>query len=149
MGRDNEGLFVLAATNHPWDVDTALRRPGRFDRTLLVTPPDEQAREGIVRYHMADRPQDRIDFRWLAKKTTKFSGADLAHLCESATELAVADAVRSGRARPVGMGDMKKALKSVRPSTETWIATAKNYAQYANEAGAYDDLLEWLRGGRR
>jgi hypothetical protein len=41
---DNDGLFVLGATNHPWDIDTALRRPGRFDRTMLVLPPDEAAR---------------------------------------------------------------------------------------------------------
>ena len=45
---NNEGVFVLGATNHPWDVDTALRRPGRFDRTLLVLPPDQPAREAIL-----------------------------------------------------------------------------------------------------
>jgi hypothetical protein len=46
---NNEGVFLLAATNHPWDVDSALRRPGRFDRTLLVLPPDAAAREGVLR----------------------------------------------------------------------------------------------------
>lgn len=145
VGKDNEGLFVLAATNHPWDVDTALRRPGRFDRTLLVTPPDESARDAILRYHMEERPQNGIDFAWLVRKTARFSGADLAHLCESATEFAMADAVRSGHARPISMADMKQALKSIKPSTETWIYTARNYAQYSNEGGAYDDLLEWMR----
>jgi SpoVK/Ycf46/Vps4 family AAA+-type ATPase len=40
----NEGLFVLGATNQPWDIDPALRRPGRFDRTVLVVPPDRVAR---------------------------------------------------------------------------------------------------------
>ena len=49
---DNEGVFVLAATNQPWDVDPALRRPGRLDRTLLVLPPDQEARESIVRHHL-------------------------------------------------------------------------------------------------
>ena len=45
---NNEGVFLLAATNHPWDVDSALRRPGRFDRTLLVLPPDgSRARRGV------------------------------------------------------------------------------------------------------
>ena len=52
----NEGVFVLAATNHPWDVDSALRRPGRFDRTLLVLPPDQAAREAMFRFHLRDRP---------------------------------------------------------------------------------------------
>jgi len=41
----NEGVYVLGATNHPWDIDVALRRPGRFDRMLLVLPPDEEARQ--------------------------------------------------------------------------------------------------------
>src|SRR5579871_6043920 len=49
LNGDNAGVFVLAATNHPWDVDTALRRPGRLDRTLLVLPPDRPAREAILR----------------------------------------------------------------------------------------------------
>ncbi len=44
----NEGVFVLAATNHPWDVDSALRRPGRLDRTLLVLPPDEPGPRGGI-----------------------------------------------------------------------------------------------------
>ncbi len=57
----NEGVFVLAATNHPWDVDSALRRPGRLDRTLLVLPPDEQAREAVFRFHLRDRPVAGIE----------------------------------------------------------------------------------------
>src|SRR5256884_8387962 len=53
---NNDGVFLLAATNHPWDVDSALRRPGRFDRTLLVLPPDATAREGVFRYHLKELP---------------------------------------------------------------------------------------------
>jgi SpoVK/Ycf46/Vps4 family AAA+-type ATPase len=45
----NDGVYVIGATNHPWDIDVALRRPGRFDRLLLVLPPDAQAREAIFR----------------------------------------------------------------------------------------------------
>src|SRR5262245_4364317 len=54
MGADNEGVFVLAATNQPWDVDPALRRPGRFDRTILVVPPDLDARRKILEVHMRE-----------------------------------------------------------------------------------------------
>lgn len=108
VGRDNEGVFVLAATNHPWDVDTALRRPGRLDRTLLVLPPDRPARESILRYHMRERPADRIDFDQIAAKTEDFSGADLAHLCESAAELAMEESLASGTARPISQHDFKK-----------------------------------------
>src|SRR5687768_17072078 len=53
---NNDGVFVLAATNAPWDIDAALRRPGRLDRTVLVLPPDAPARAAILEYHLRDRP---------------------------------------------------------------------------------------------
>jgi SpoVK/Ycf46/Vps4 family AAA+-type ATPase len=145
---DNQGLFILAATNHPWDVDTALRRPGRFDRVLLVLPPDKAAREGVLRYHLRDRPTDGIDIAWLAGKTDGFSGADLAHLCDSATEFAMEESIASGATRPVTMADAKRALKEIKPSTRPWFDIARNYAQFANEGGVYDDLLQYLRDQR-
>ena len=58
---DNDGVFVLGATNHPWDIDTALRRPGRLDRTLLVLPPDLPAREAILRKALQERPIEGVD----------------------------------------------------------------------------------------
>jgi SpoVK/Ycf46/Vps4 family AAA+-type ATPase len=145
---DNQGLFILAATNHPWDVDTALRRPGRLDRTLLVLPPDKQARESVLRYHLKDRPTEGIDVGWLAGKTDGFSGADLAHLCDSATEYAMEDSIESGVTRSITMADAKRALKEVKPSTRPWFDIARNYAQFSNEGGAYDDLLQYLREQR-
>jgi SpoVK/Ycf46/Vps4 family AAA+-type ATPase len=145
---DNQGLFILAATNHPWDVDTALRRPGRLDRVLLVLPPDKEARESILQYHLRGRPAEKVDFPWLANKTVGFSGADLAHLCDSATELAMEDSIETGTTRPISMADFKKALKEVKPSTRPWFDIARNYAQFSNEGGAYDDLLQYLRDQR-
>jgi SpoVK/Ycf46/Vps4 family AAA+-type ATPase len=142
---DNEGVFILGATNHPWDVDAALRRPGRFDRVVLVLPPDQPAREAILGKHLQDRPAVDIDTATLAKQTPQFSGADLAHLCESATELAMEEALRSGTARPITMADFKRALKDVKPSTRPWFDLAKNYAMFANEGGMYDELLAFIK----
>jgi SpoVK/Ycf46/Vps4 family AAA+-type ATPase len=141
----NEGVFVLAATNHPWDVDTALRRPGRLDRTLLVLPPDLEARASLLEMSLRDRPVQNIDVNGLAKTTEDFSGADLAHLADSASELAMEDSMTTGRVRSITMNDFKTALKDVRPSTRAWFETAKNYAMFANDAGQYDDLLEYLK----
>jgi SpoVK/Ycf46/Vps4 family AAA+-type ATPase len=145
VGSDNEGVFVLAATNHPWDVDPALRRPGRLDRTLLVLPPDREAREAILRTHLRDRPVERIDTRRLAKATEGFSGADLAHLCESASENALMESVGSGQVRMIGMADFDQALSEIRPSIGPWVETARNVALYANASGEYDELAKWLR----
>ena len=145
VAADNEGVFVLAATNHPWDVDTALRRPGRLDRTLLVLPPDAPARAAILRRQMEERPTENLDYANLAARTEDFSGADVVHVCESATELAMEDSLESGNARPVRMRDFERALKEVHSSTRPWFDTARNYAQFANEGGTYDDLLDYLR----
>ncbi|MFF4216521.1 ATP-binding protein [Streptomyces nondiastaticus] len=144
----NEGLFVLAATNHPWDVDPALRRPGRLDRTVLVLPPDEPARESILRHHLKDRPVARIDLRKLVKRTDGFSGADLRHLCESAAERALMDSVRTGRARMIETDDLLAALTQLRPSTGPWFNSARSVAQFANEGGQYDELLAYLKKKR-
>jgi AAA+ superfamily predicted ATPase len=148
VNADNEGIFILAATNHPWDVDTALRRPGRLDRTLLVLPPDGAARMAILQLQSRQRPIDKIDFKWLAEKTAEFSGADLVHLFESAVELAMEDSIASGRVRPIGMNDFKKALKEIKPSTRAWFEVARNYAMFANDGGTYDELLDYLRANR-
>jgi len=142
---DNEGLFILAATNHPWDVDTALRRPGRLDRTLLVLPPDQPAREAILRSRCEGRPLEKIDFGWLAGKTEDYSGADLVHVCESAAENAMEESLTTGKVRPIRMDDFKRALKEVRASVRPWFDTARNYALFANEGGTYDDLIDYLR----
>jgi AAA+ superfamily predicted ATPase len=144
----NDGVFVLAATNHPWDVDTALRRPGRFDRTLLVLPPDVEAREAILRYHLRDRHADGIDVAKLAKRTEGYSGADLAHACDAAAERALLDSVRSGQTRMIGMADLESALRDVKPSTGPWFAAARNVAMFANEGGVYDELLAYLKKHR-
>lgn len=148
VAANNEGVFVLAATNHPWDVDMALRRPGRLDRTLLVLPPDAPARDAIVRFNLRERPVDGVDVGWVVSKTDGFSGADVAHLCDSAAELALEDSIQRGVARPIGQRDFQAAIRDVKPTVRAWFDTARNYAQFANEGGTYDDLLKYLSANK-
>ena len=145
---DNEGLFVLAATNHPWDVDSALRRPGRLDRTILVLPPDRSAREAILRAQLTGRPAESVDIAWLAATTDGFSGADLVHVCDVATEQAMDDSLKTGVVRPIETKDFRAALRDVRPSVGAWFSTARNYAEFANEGGVFDELVDYLRTNR-
>jgi SpoVK/Ycf46/Vps4 family AAA+-type ATPase len=144
----NDGVFVLAATNHPWDVDGALRRPGRFDRTLLVLPPDTPAREGVLRYHLRERPVAGIDIKALAKRTHGYSGADLAHICETAAERALLDSVSTGKPRMIEMRDMVAALEEIKPSIGSWLNTARNVVEFSNVDGTYDDLRKYLKQER-
>ncbi|EPQ73157.1 Cell division protein [Mycobacterium marinum MB2] len=141
----NDGVYVLGATNAPWDVDPALRRPGRFDRMIFVGLPDAEARAGIVRVHLRDRPVSGIDPRAIANRTEGFSGADLAHICDSATQIAMAESMRAGQVRPVTMADIDAAAAQIRPSTGPWFETARNVVEFANNDGTYDDLAKYLR----
>ena len=146
----NEGVFVLGATNHPWDVDVALRRPGRFDRTVLVLPPDEPARLAIATHHLAKRPcASDLNVGDLAKQTDGFSGADVAHVCDSAAQFALGRSLDSGKIVPIGKHDVREALKGIRSSIGPWFETAENYATFANASGEYDDLLGYLRTRKR
>ena len=142
---NNDGVFVLAATNAPWDIDAALRRPGRLDRTVLVLPPDKPARTAILEYHLRDRPVAGIDLGKVADATDHYSGADLAHVCETAAEFAMRDSIATGEIRMISQQDMLSAVREVRPSTDGWFATARNVAMFANESGEYDDLAAYLK----
>jgi SpoVK/Ycf46/Vps4 family AAA+-type ATPase len=149
MDGAEDGVFVLGATNHPWDVDPALRRPGRFERMLLVLPPDAPARAAILRHHLRDRPVAGLDLDELVRATEHYSGADLAHVATTAAERALADSMRAGVVRPVGMADLRAALAEVRPSTGPWFATARNVIGFGNADGSYDDLAAHLKRHRR
>jgi SpoVK/Ycf46/Vps4 family AAA+-type ATPase len=129
-------------------VDSALRRPGRFDRTLLVLPPDQPAREAVFRYHLRDRPVAGVDLARLATLTDGYSGADIAHVCETAAERALLDSVRQGAPRMIGQADLEAAAVEVKPSLGPWFETARNVALFANEGGTYDDLAAYLKRRR-
>ena len=146
LADDNEGLFVLGATNAPWDLDPALRRPGRFDRTLLVLPPDRTARQAILAYHLRPRPvDDDVDLDAVAAATEQCSGADLRLVCDAAAEAALAESVTAGEVRPITHRHLVAALADARPSTTAWFRNARNYALFANAGGDYDELLAWMR----
>jgi transitional endoplasmic reticulum ATPase len=140
----NENLMVLAATNTPWRVDDALRRPGRFDRILFVPPPDVPAREAILKIHLRDLPADKIDLGKLAQLTNRFSGADLRAAVERASEKAIYQEMQTGRASKLTQSLLADAIREMNPSTSEWLETARSYASYANRSGLYDDLVEFF-----
>ncbi|MDP3844839.1 MAG: AAA family ATPase [Pseudomonas sp.] len=145
FAQSNHGVLILAATNVPWSVDAAFRRPGRFDRVLFVPPPDRPARANMLRLMMADRPCEGVfDYEFLARNTSGFSGADLRELVETAVDEAIEESIAEGREQPVTDRHLKAALKEVRATTVEWLTTARNYARYSNEGGQYDEVLAFL-----
>ena len=150
MSGRNDDVLVFAATNVPWNVDSAFRRPGRFDRILFVPPPDEPARAEILRRHSEKLPGgSSVNVAKLARDTALMTGADLKSLCERASERALARSLETGKVHPVSMEDFERELKQMQTSASEWLSTARNYARYSNEGGQYDELTEFLKKVKR
>jgi transitional endoplasmic reticulum ATPase len=141
---NNEGILILGATNAPWHLDAAFRRPGRFDRIIFIPPPDEDARIAIIELMAKEKPVERLDVAVLARKTKGFSGADIKAMFDITTEQALARAMREGRVVPLTTEDLLQTARGLRPSAKAWFESAKNYALYANQSGFYDDVLSFL-----
>ena len=81
---NSDDLVVIAASNLLEKLDPALLRPGRFDRQILVAPPDLKGREEILRVHTLNKPVRGVDFEMVARQTSGLTGADLANICNEA-----------------------------------------------------------------
>ncbi len=142
---DNEGILVIGATNAPWHLDSAFRRPGRFDRMIFVQPPALESRVEIFKLALAGKPIENIDYEKLAKAANEFSGADINASIDMAIEGKLQEAIKSGKPSLLQTKDLLSAIKRVKPSTKEWFQTAKNYALYANDSGIYDEILNYLK----
>ena len=110
----NEGVILIAATNRPDVLDSALLRPGRFDRQIVVDRPDVRGREGILKVHTKKIPIAKdVNLNVLAKGTPGFSGADIASMVNEAALLAA----RNSKDR-VSMHDLEEAKDKVLMGTE-------------------------------
>ena len=145
VASNNEGVLVLAATNAPWSVDAAFRRPGRFDRVIFVAPPDEATRVEMLTALIKSKPTGVVDLKKIAAVTADYSGADLNAIVDIAVEEKLRESMREGSIQPLNTKDFLKAVKQHKPTTAEWFATARNYALYANESGLYDDILAYLK----
>jgi SpoVK/Ycf46/Vps4 family AAA+-type ATPase len=149
MQGSNDGLLILGATNAPWDVDSALRRPGRFGHAIFIEPPDFAARTAILQLHMRHKPHVGVNLSAIAQRTEGYSGADLMAIVEAAGERAITDALKTGHVRPITDNDLDEAMKGVKASINEWLQVAQNYVMYSNPSGFYDDVAEYLKRSRR
>jgi SpoVK/Ycf46/Vps4 family AAA+-type ATPase len=138
-------VLVLGATNAPWHLDPAFRRPGRFDRVLFVPPPDAPARQAILEILLAGKPVAQVDYGSIASKTEGFSGADLKGVVDLAVEEKLRQAMVDRIPKPIVTRDLLDAVRRTAPTTREWFATARNYVLYANQGGLYDAVRPYLR----
>ncbi|MFT7841240.1 ATP-binding protein [Saccharothrix sp. BKS2] len=142
----NDGVYFLAATNRPWDIDSALRRPGRIDKTVLVLPPDAVARAAIVRGALEGKPAGGVDVVAVAAATEGFSGADLGHLTTTVLQQAMVESMSSGELVPVTTDAVLAAVGGITPSTASWFDQVAPVLEYGVDDGTFDQLRAYRVG---
>ncbi|MBW2973431.1 CDC48 family AAA ATPase [Candidatus Woesearchaeota archaeon] len=110
---DLHDIVIIGATNRPDMVDTALLRPGRFDRIILTPVPDEKAREEIFTVHIKNMPLKGVTAKDLATNTEGYAGADIEAVCREAAMIALRDDMK---AKEINKKHFEEAMKKVRPS---------------------------------
>lgn len=136
----NDGVYFLAATNRPWDIDTALRRPGRIDKTVLVLPPDAVARAAILQAELEGKPTDDVDVIAVAAATEGFSGADIAQVATIALQQSLTASMSVGAIVPVTTDALKLAAAGLTPSTSSWFDQIAPVLEYGVDDGTFEQL---------
>jgi SpoVK/Ycf46/Vps4 family AAA+-type ATPase len=148
IDRSNDGVLIIGATNTPWNLDPAFRRPGRFDRIIFVPPPDQDSRSSILRLKLQQKPVAEIDIAQLSKRMEHYSGADIDAVIDIAIEKKLEASFEDGIPKPLDTNDLLQAVKKHKPSTQEWFSTAKNFALFANDSGLYDDILTYMKNNK-
>ncbi|NMO96834.1 ATP-binding protein [Paenibacillus lemnae] len=144
----NHEVLVIGATNTPWYLDSALRRPGRFNHLFFVPPPEAPERELILRLKTDGKPQEQLNLAKWAEATPHFSGADLEQIVRDAIEQALERSLESGSIQPITDKDMKRSISGRKATTLDWFSTAKNYATFSDVNRDYENVLEYIKTHR-
>lgn len=144
----NEQVLILAATNMPWDVDPAMKRPGRFARQVFVPPPDAAARARIIELALESVPHGPMDVASIAQVTGQYSGADVDALVERAKEYVLTEYLETRREREITQQDLVRAAGELVPTTQDWLRTARNLVKYAGGDDSYRDLERYLKANK-
>jgi transitional endoplasmic reticulum ATPase len=115
--REGRHVMFMGATNEPWNIDSAMLRPGRLDEKVYVGLPDLAARRKILDLNLREIPlEDGLDLDALARRLEGYSGADVAYLCRKTAEQTFLESVKNSHERPLGKADFDRVLAKLRPS---------------------------------
>ena len=140
-----EKVLVLAGTNSPWDVDPALRRPGRFSKLVFVPPPDQVSRAQIFKIHMKERPIDAsVNIEELAARTDGYSSADLAQICTEAADAPLMEALSGKPPRKIHRSDFMAVIEKRPSSLYPWFKLARQQVAASGEQEVFGELLKCI-----
>ena len=114
--KEGHSLLFLGATNEPWNIDSAMMRPGRLDEKVYIGLPDLAARRKILEMNLKDVPMETLDLDSLAERLEGYSGADIAYLARKVTEKVFEESIAQNAEPPVGMDDFEAVLTKFKPS---------------------------------
>jgi transitional endoplasmic reticulum ATPase len=132
----NKNVMVLAATNTPWEVDFALRRPGRLGRLVFVPPPDAAGREEVLRIYLKHKPlvDEAIDLAAVASALEHYSPDAIRQVVENAAAIPWRAAIETGEARPIGESDLRLAISQTPPDLTEWEKVVSRYEEFARQS---------------
>jgi len=124
-----DGVIVVGSTNVPHLLDKALLRPGRFDKLIYVGLPDLRSRIEIFKIHCKSKPlAGDVDFEVLAKMTERYTGADIANVCQEVARRVAAESLNTGVIREIKMDDFIEVIKKYKPSVS--LETLEQYEKF-------------------
>ena len=123
--KNPEGIFVIGATNQPWDIDPALKRSKRFGESIYIPPPDYKTRKSAFIYNTRNMPLGHMSYDRLARATMGFSQADIEEICDKAALIPAAEEDRTGKRRKIQMSDFISMIKRKGNSLDEWYAMMK------------------------
>lgn len=148
IGKSNDQILILGATNMPWNIDSALKRPGRFSRQIFVPPPDEDARALMFEMKLRNVPTAEVNFMKLASTSALFSGADIDGVIEEVKERVLAEIIESGQDQVISEQALLETCKAHNPSCIDWLKTARNLVMYGGADKSYADVERYLKNIR-
>ena len=143
LERHADGLMVLAATNRPWEIDSALMRSGRFSTHIHVGLPDAEARGFIVRHRMDEVPHsDSLDYDTIVRRTEGYNAADVEEVCNAAKIHRISLVDAGDNEESITDGDFAYALTKVRSSVSRRdLEDLDRYRRTGNGPGMKDDYV--------
>jgi SpoVK/Ycf46/Vps4 family AAA+-type ATPase len=136
-----EGIFVIGATNNPWDIDPALKRSGRFGDSVYIKPPNYKDRVELFRYHTRNKPVGSLNYGRLARATTGYSPADIERIADKAAMLPLLHEYEHNVGREYTMKDVLSILKDKDysgSSLDEWYAMVKKDVITKTETSVID-----------
>jgi transitional endoplasmic reticulum ATPase len=118
--KGSDPILFMGATNVPWQLDSAVLRPGRFDEKVYIPLPDLPARRRMLDLYLANRPvADDVQLDDLAARLAGYSGADIKYLCDRAATIPFLQSVASGEEGEITAAVVEDALADTRPSVQS------------------------------